>query len=141
MSPAACCRRGLTDYSVAAGSLRRDYGVRDFSYGPGVASGGLRYGLSDFFTLETRRNCRVADAGRPGGNMRLGNWRAHAALAQNQFDGEKGHQVALGYQYNSQRIGFSYQRLQRHGDYADLTRVDLPDMQLSKRSGHGSPSA
>jgi outer membrane usher protein len=27
-------QKGLTDYSVAAGS-RRDYGVRDFSYGPG----------------------------------------------------------------------------------------------------------
>ncbi|MCE3460692.1 hypothetical protein LB320_14755, partial [Staphylococcus aureus] len=58
----------------------------------------------------------------------------NAALAQSRFDGDKGHQVALGYQYNSQRIGFSYQRLQRHGDYADLTRVDSRDIQLSQRS-------
>jgi len=67
--------------------------------------------------------------------LRLGNFGVlNAALAQSQFDGEKGHQVALGYQYNSQRIGFSYQRLQRHGDYADLSRVDSPHMRLSQRS-------
>ena len=129
-------QKGLSDYSVAAGSLRRDYAVRDFSYGPGVATGSLRYGLSDTFTLET--HAETAESlmlGGLGGNMRLGNFGVlNAALAQSRFDGDKGHQVALGYQYNSQRIGFSYQRLQRHGDYADLTRVDSPDMQLSKSS-------
>ncbi|MGE8323699.1 MAG: fimbria/pilus outer membrane usher protein, partial [Pseudomonas sp.] len=129
-------QKGLADYSVAAGSLRRDYGVRDFAYGPGVASASLRYGVSDTFTLET--HAETADSlmlGGLGGNMRLGNFGVlNAALAQSQFDSDKGHQVALGYQYNSQRIGFSYQRLQRHGDYADLARVDSPDMQLSQRS-------
>lgn len=29
-------QQGLSDYSVAAGSLRRDYAVRDFSYGPAL---------------------------------------------------------------------------------------------------------
>ncbi|WP_284383774.1 fimbria/pilus outer membrane usher protein [Pseudomonas putida] len=129
-------QQGLADYSVAAGSLRRDYGVRDFAYGPGVASANLRYGVSDIFTLET--HAETAESlmlGGLGGNMRLGNFGVlNAALAQSRFDGDKGHQVALGYQYNSQRIGFSYQRLQRHGDYADLTRVDSQDIQLSQRS-------
>ena len=129
-------QKGLSDYSVAAGSLRRDYGVRDFSYGPGIASGSLRYGLSDMFTLET--HAETAESlmlGGLGGNMRVGNFGVlNAALAQSRFEGDKGHQVALGYQYNSQRIGFGYQRLQRHGDYADLSRVGSPDMQLSKSS-------
>ncbi|WP_205299798.1 MULTISPECIES: fimbria/pilus outer membrane usher protein [unclassified Pantoea] len=129
-------QKGLSDYSVAAGSLRRDYGVKDFGYGPGVATASLRHGLSDTFTLET--HVETAESlllGGLGGNMRLGTFGVlNAALAQSQFDGDKGHQVALGYQYNSQRIGFSYQRLQRHGDYADLTRVDTPDIQLSQRS-------
>ncbi|UPK88869.1 fimbria/pilus outer membrane usher protein [Pseudomonas sp. A2] len=129
-------QQGLTDYSVAAGSLRRDYGVRDFAYGPGVASASLRYGVSDIFTLETHaESAESLMLGGLGGNMRLGNLGVlNAALAQSRFDGDKGHQVALGYQYNSQRIGFSYQRLQRHGDYADLTRVDSRDIQLSQRS-------
>lgn len=129
-------QKGLSDYSVAAGSLRRDYGVRDFSYGPGIASGSLRYGLSDIFTLETHaESAESLVLGGLGGNMRVGNFGVlNAALAQSRFEGDKGHQVALGYQYNSQRIGFSYQRLQRHGDYADLSRVGFPDMQLSKSS-------
>ncbi|WP_236193884.1 fimbria/pilus outer membrane usher protein [Pseudomonas faucium] len=129
-------QKGLSDFSVAAGSLRRDYAVEDFSYGPGVASASLRHGISDFFTLESHlESAESLLLGGLGGNMRLGNFGVlNAALAQSQFDGDKGHQVALGYQYNSQRIGFSYQRLQRHGEYADLSRVDTPEMQLSQRS-------
>ncbi|MFJ4066084.1 fimbria/pilus outer membrane usher protein [Pseudomonas sp. NPDC089996] len=129
-------QKGLSDFSVAAGSLRRDYAVEDFGYGAGVASASLRHGISDNFTLET--HVETAESllhGGLGGNMRLGTFGVlNAALAQSQFEGEKGHQVALGYQYNSQRIGFSYQRLQRHGEYSDLSRVDMPDMQLSQRS-------
>ena len=129
-------QKGLSDFTVAAGSLRRDYAVRDFSYGPGVASASLRHGVSDFFTLESHvESAESLLLGGLGGNLRIGTFGVlNAALAQSQFDGEKGHQVALGYQYNSQRMGFSYQRLQRHGDYADLSRVDTPDMQLSQRS-------
>ncbi|HEK1693093.1 TPA: fimbrial biogenesis outer membrane usher protein [Pseudomonas putida] len=129
-------QKGLSDFSMAAGSLRRDYAVRDFSYGPGVASASLRHGVSDFFTLES--HVETAESlllGGLGANLRLGTFGVlNAAMAQSQFDSEKGHQVALGYQYNSQRLGFSYQRLQRHGDYADLSRVDSLDMQLSQRS-------
>jgi len=129
-------QKGLSDFSMAAGSLRRDYAVRDFSYGPGVASASLRHGVSDFFTLES--HVETAESlllGGLGANVRLGTFGVlNAAMAQSQFDSEKGHQVALGYQYNSQRLGFSYQRLHRHGHYADLSRVDSPDMQLSQRS-------
>ncbi|QPN47170.1 fimbrial biogenesis outer membrane usher protein [Priestia aryabhattai] len=129
-------QKGLSDFSMAAGSLRRDYAVRDFSYGPGVASASLRHGVSDFFTLES--HVETAESlllGGLGANVRLGTFGVlNAAMAQSEYDGERGHQVALGYQYNSQRLGFSYQRLQRHGDYADLSRVDSLDMQLSQRS-------
>jgi len=129
-------QKGLTDYAVAAGSLRRDYGVRDFGYGPGVASASLRHGLSDTFTLEA--HAQTAESlmlGGLGANVRLGQFGVlNAALAQSRFEGSQGQQTALGYQYNSQRLGFSYQRLQRHGDYADLTRIDQRDMQLSRSS-------
>lgn len=129
-------QKGLTDYAVAAGSLRRDYGVRDFGYGPGVASASLRHGLSDTFTLEA--HAQTAESlmlGGLGTNMRLGQFGVlNAALAQSRLEGNQGQQTALGYQYNSQRLGFSYQRLQRHGDYADLTRIDRRDMQLSRSS-------
>ncbi|QVM94031.1 fimbrial biogenesis outer membrane usher protein [Pseudomonas entomophila] len=128
--------KGLSDFSVAAGSLRRDYAVRDFGYGPGVASASLRHGISDYFTLETHaETAQSMMLGGLGGNLRLGNFGVlNAAMAQSRFEGDTGQQVALGYQYNSRRIGFNYQRVQRHGDYADLSLVDSPYTRLSQRS-------
>ncbi|MGF0241291.1 fimbria/pilus outer membrane usher protein [Rhodococcus sp. IEGM1300] len=129
-------QKGLSDFSVAAGSLRRDYGIRDFGYGPGLGSGSLRYGLSDNFTLET--HAEASDSltlGGLGGNLRLGNFGVlNTALSQSRFDGESGQQMSLGYQYSSQRYSFSYQRLQRRDQYADLSVIDSPYTTLSKRS-------
>ena len=129
-------QKGLSDFSLAAGSLRRDYAVRDFGYGPGVASASLRHGLSDSFTLEGHVEAAQSLAlGGLGGNLRLGTFGVlNAAVTQSRFDGAAGRQVSVGYQYNSQRIGFNYQRLQRHGDYADLARVDSVYSRLSQRS-------
>ncbi|QXH37694.1 fimbria/pilus outer membrane usher protein [Pseudomonas muyukensis] len=128
--------KGLSDFSVAAGSLRRDYAVRDFAYGPGVATASLRHGVSDSFTLETHaETAESMQLGGLGGNLRLGTYGVlNAALAQSRFDGDSGQQVALGYQYNSRHIGFNYQRIERHGDYADLSLVDNPFTRLSRRS-------
>ncbi|WP_392890392.1 fimbria/pilus outer membrane usher protein [Pseudomonas migulae] len=129
-------QKGLSDFSVAAGTLRRDYGIRDFGYGPGVSSGSLRYGLSDNFTVES--HAEASDSltlGGIGGNLRLGNFGVlNTALSQSQFDGDSGQQLSLGYQYSSQRYSFSYQRLQRRDQYADLTVIDSPYATLSKRS-------
>jgi len=129
-------QKGLSDFSVAAGTLRRDYGIRDFGYGPGVSSASLRYGLSDYFTLES--HAEASDSltlGGLGGNLRLGNFGVlNTALSQSRFEGETGQQLSLGYQYSSQRYSFSYQRLQRRDQYADLTVVDSDYLTLSKRS-------
>ncbi|WP_149086368.1 fimbria/pilus outer membrane usher protein [Pseudomonas prosekii] len=129
-------QKGLSDFSVAAGTLRRNYGLKDFGYGSGVTSGSLRYGVSDNFTLESHAEASQAlTLGGLGGNVRLGNFGVlNTALSQSQFDGENGQQLSLGYQYSSQRYSFSYQRLQRHENYADLTVVDSPYATLSKRS-------
>ncbi|RON47277.1 fimbria/pilus outer membrane usher protein [Pseudomonas frederiksbergensis] len=129
-------QQGLSDFSVAAGTLRRDYGLKDFAYGTGVTSGSLRYGVSDNFTLESHAEASEAlTLGGLGGNLRLGNFGVlNTALSQSQFDGESGQQLSLGYQYSSQRYSFSYQRLQRRDQYADLTVIDSPYTTLSKRS-------
>jgi outer membrane usher protein len=129
-------QKGLSDFSVAAGTLRQDYGLRDFSYGPGVTSGSLRYGLSDSVTLESHAEASDALAlGGAGSNVRLGNFGVlNSAVSQSRFDGQTGQQLSLGYQYSSQRYSFSWQRLQRRDHYADLTVVDSPYTTLSKRS-------
>ncbi len=53
----------------------RDYTTRDFGYGPGVASGTFRYGVSDYFTLESHAEASGdLTLGGLGGNVRLGNF-------------------------------------------------------------------
>ncbi|WP_426133807.1 fimbria/pilus outer membrane usher protein [Pseudomonas sp. PWP3-1b2] len=129
-------QHGLSDFSVAAGTLRRDYTVRDFGYGPGVASGTFRYGYSDSLTLESHAEASSdLTLGGLGANLRLGNFGVlNTAVSQSQFDGRTGQQLSLGYQYNSSRYSLSYQRVQRRDEYADLTLVDTPYASLSKRS-------
>lgn len=129
-------QKGLADFSLAAGSLRRDYALRDFAYGPGVSAASLRYGLTDRFTLESHAEAAESLAlGGVGGNLQVGNWGVvNAAVSQSRFDSRGGQQISLGYQYNSPRLGFNYQRLQRRGDYADLSLLDSPYTRLSQRS-------
>jgi len=129
-------QQGLSDFSVAAGSLRRDYGLKDFSYGPGVSSGSLRYGLTDSLTLESHAEASDGlSLGGLGGNVRLGNFGVlNTALSQSRFDGDSGQQLSVGYQYSSQRYAFTYQRLQRRDRYADLTVVDNAYASMSQRS-------
>ncbi|MBU1757320.1 MAG: fimbria/pilus outer membrane usher protein, partial [Alphaproteobacteria bacterium] len=45
-------RRGLDDYSLEAGFLRRDFGRSSFDYGDPMASASYRYGFSDGLTGE-----------------------------------------------------------------------------------------
>ncbi|MHA6194482.1 fimbria/pilus outer membrane usher protein [Pseudomonas wadenswilerensis] len=129
-------QKGLMDFSVAAGKLRRNYGISDFSYGSTLTTGSLRYGVSDNFTLES--HAEVGESltlGGIGGNLLVGNLGViNAAVSHSTFESRGGQQLSLGYQYNSQRIGFSYQRLERRGDYADATLLDSPYARLSQRS-------
>ena len=129
-------QQGLTDFSVAAGTLRRDYTLRDFGYGPGITSGTFRYGYSDSLTLESHAEASSdLTLGGLGANLRLGNFGVlNTALSQSQFDSRSGQQLSLGYQYNSTRYSLMYQRVERRDDYADLTLVDTPYASLSKRS-------
>lgn len=135
-------QKGLSDFSVAAGNLRRDYTLRDFGYGPGVASGTFRYGLSDAFTLESHAEAsNDLTLGGVGGNLRVGNFGVlNTALSQSQFDGRTGQQLSLGYQYSNQRFSVSYQRVERREQYADLSLVDTPYVSLSKRSQQATVS-
>ncbi|WP_455923201.1 fimbria/pilus outer membrane usher protein [Pseudomonas putida] len=129
-------QKGLMDFSVAAGSVRRDYGLKDFAYGPGASTGSVRYGLSDVFTLEAHAEAAQSlTLGGVGGNLRLGNMGVlNSAISQSRYDGLGGQQYSVGYQYNSPRLSFNYQRLQRRDDYADLTLVDAPYTRMSQRS-------
>lgn len=66
-SNALMLARGLTDWSVEAGKVRRDLGVESANYGEGFASGTWRHGYSNELTVEARsemsRKVRLVGAG------------------------------------------------------------------------------
>ncbi|PMR73991.1 fimbria/pilus outer membrane usher protein [Billgrantia endophytica] len=128
-------RPGLSDFSFATGVLRRDYGLKNFSYGTGVANGSYRYGVNDYFTLESHAEAASSFAlGGLGGVFRLGNLGTlNAAYSGSRQHGEEGNQVAAGYQYTRSRFNVGVQHTRRSSDYGDLSSHDN-NYRFSRRS-------
>lgn len=118
--------QGLSDWSASLGMVREDYGLRSFSYGGDpVASGNLRYGINDRWTLETH-----AEAG--GGLINAGAgsvWLlglagvASASATHSRLDGDDGWQYALAYQWNNGRFNIALDTQRTHGDYRDIASL------------------
>jgi len=130
--------KGLSDWSVSAGTVREDYGIRSFSYASDpVASGNLRYGISDRFTAEAHSEAGggLFNAG-TGGLWLVG--RAgiiNAALAHSTDGGRDGWQSALGYTWNNGLFNLSANSQRTHGDYRDLASLyDAPSPDVSERA-------
>lgn len=97
-------RTGLTDYHLAAGWLRENYGLRSNDYAEAFGSGLYRYGVSDYLTLEGRatvadNNHSVGAVALTAGVPRLGN--VDLALAHSRVKSEEGHSVLVSYQRSS----------------------------------------
>lgn len=120
---------GLTDFSVEAGMLRRDYGTRSFSYASSpAASASARHGISDAVTVEAH-----GEAGRglvnlgAGGLFKLGRAGVASTSLSASAGREHGLQAGIGYQYISSRFSIDLQTQRAGARYADLA------------SGEGSP--
>lgn len=126
---ASLLQEGLWDWSAEAGFVRRDYGVRSFSYDrEPVASATARHGWSDDLTLEA--HAEAADGLQlmgAGGVWRVGGLGGllSASLAASRSAAGSGHQRSLGYQWSSAAFSFSAQSLRRGAGYADIgSRAD-----------------
>jgi len=117
---------GLADFSIAAGFLRRDYGLRSFAYGRAGAAVAYRRGVTDSVTLETRAEAaRGLVSGGAGGTVRLGRWGvADVALAASRHEGRGGTQWGAGYQYASRTVNLSLRHLRASTHYAALADLD-----------------
>ncbi|MCC4586891.1 fimbrial biogenesis outer membrane usher protein [Xanthomonas melonis] len=115
--------RGISEWSAGIGHLRRDYGVRSFSYASQpVASATLRRGLRDDFTIEahTEAGGGVVTAG-AGGIWLLGAGGViNAAYAHSRMHDLRGGQYVLGYAWNNRRFNFNLGTQRTHGAYRDL---------------------
>lgn len=103
--------RGLADWSVDLGWVRRNYGITSFDYGRDLLGiGSLRYGVSDRFTLEAHAEHAPGLAlGGVGGVWLLGSRGGvlSASLARSQAHGDGAGQVSVGYNWADRRFAFS----------------------------------
>ncbi|KLD71879.1 fimbria/pilus outer membrane usher protein [Xanthomonas pisi] len=133
--------RGISEWSAGIGHLRRDYGVRSFSYASQpVASASLRKGLRDDFTIEahTEAGGGVINAG-AGGVWLLGAGGVfNAAYAHSRMHALRGGQSVLGYAWNNRRFNVNLGTQRTHGDYRDLGALQgsLP-ARVSDRAAFG----
>ena len=129
---------GLNDFALAAGVLRRDYGLRSFRYaGTPALTASVRHGWSDALTVEAHAEAGAALLnGGAGAMLRLGaaGGVLSGSLAGSTGDGARGNgatahglQASLGYQYIAPRFALDVQSVRASAGYADLG------------SGEGSP--
>ncbi|WP_224992575.1 fimbria/pilus outer membrane usher protein [Acinetobacter pittii] len=131
-------KKNLFDYSLSAGAIREDYGVKNFSYGNFALAADMRYGLFDWITTEGRtelsNNLQLFGL---GSVMKLYHWgvlsqsfsHSHADQTSSLPNQSKqGHQLTVGYSYNQNRFGLSVNHTQRSAGYSDLSRQQYSDL-------------
>ena len=125
-------RRGLTDWSVEGGVIRRRYGLSSFAYGADpVASGTWRRGLTDNFTaiLHGEGSRAVANAG-GGAVWVLGTAGVvTASAAYSRSGANNGMLWGAGYSWAAGRLRLAGSVQRASGHYADLaTTIGEPAM-------------
>jgi len=115
---------GLTDWSVAAGRMRRDFGIRSFGYDRDtLGSATLRHGVGNRMTLEAHAEAGggIRNVG-AGGLWMLGSIGVISAsyIASQAEGGLRGGQYAMGWNWNNRRFNLNLASRRTHGDYRDL---------------------
>lgn len=116
-------QRGLVDFSIEAGFVRRERGQTSFDYaGDPMASGLYRYGLSDRLTVEAHAETREGTAVAGGGfHLLLGMAGVlSASQAHGRHEGRAGSLTSLGYVLRERRFQFGVQGTVTDGAYRDV---------------------
>lgn len=116
-------QRGLSDFSIEAGLVRRERGQTSFDYaGDPMASGLYRYGLSDRLTVEAHAEAREGTAVAGGGvNLLLGMAGVlSVSQAHSRHDGRAGSLTSVGYLLRERRFQFGVQGTVSDGAYRDV---------------------
>lgn len=103
-------RQGLSDGAMTLGSLRRNYGIENFDYGPAAGSGSYRYGLTDWLTLEGHvEGAEKLALGGAGTIVKLGRLGVvNSAWTQSKMRGDTGGQLKLGLPVQYQRFQYCH---------------------------------
>ena len=121
-------RQGLSDGAMTLGSLRRNYGIENFDYGPAAGSGSYRYGLTDWLTLEGHvEGAEELALGGAGTIVKLGRLGVvNSAWTQSNMRGDTGGQVNWGYQYSTNAFSIATQHSRRDRGFGNLALYDQP---------------
>jgi len=121
-------QKGLSDWSVEAGNVRRDYGLKSFSYrSDPMVSATSRYGLTDKLTLEGHAEGTASLAmGGVGAVWLMGDTGGVFSLAAagSQHDGRRGAQVNASYQWNSPGFNLGFSATARTRDFRDVASLE-----------------
>ncbi|WP_342324872.1 fimbria/pilus outer membrane usher protein [Kosakonia sp. BYX6] len=135
---------GLSDGAITVGSLRRNYGVDNFDYGPLVGSGSYRYGVNDYLTLEAHgEGAESLALGGAGAVVKLGRLGVvNSAWTQSHMYGEDGNQFTWGYQYNTSLFSVNTQHSRRTAAFGNLALYDqIGNYNDMRQGGERTPIA
>lgn len=128
-------RRGFLEYSLSAGALRRQPGLRSFAYDGAAWSGSAKYGLSNRVTVqghsEAGPGLHAEGAGSEFALGRFGVGSASAAFSGH--DRDRGLQTTIGYAYTTARYSINAQQLHQSRGYADLASAAVATRPVTAR--------
>lgn len=118
--------KGLSDWSVEAGYVRKDYGYASFSYEKDpVYSGTVRYGISNNLTLEAHGEYSSQAATLGAGAVAtvgvLG--QVSASYSASRSEGLQGSKYSLGYQWQNRRFNIGMSTVRSSENYRDVASV------------------
>ncbi|MGK9173071.1 fimbria/pilus outer membrane usher protein [Yokenella regensburgei] len=119
-------KAGLHDGALTVGSLRRNYGLDNFDYGPLVGSGSYRYGLTDYLTLEAHgEGAQELALGGAGAVIKAGRLGVvNTAWTESRMREESGSQFNWGYQYSTSAFSIATQHIRRDRGFGNLALYD-----------------
>jgi outer membrane usher protein len=138
-------KKGLLDGSAEIGVVRKNYGLSSFDYGHDpVASGTVRYGVSDNFTVESHAEAGagVVDAGVGGAWLAGRAGVLSGSASRSGGSGSSGSQFGLGYDWRSGPFNVSLNSLRTYGDYHDVASAyGTPPPSITERALVGVSTA
>jgi outer membrane usher protein len=128
--------RGLSDFSLEAGLLRRNYSQESDDYGQHpVASASMRRGITDNFTGEFHAEYgeRLSLGGIGFAWSPLGRYGVFTGNYAHSSNWHSGHQYGGGYQWFGQRVGFDLYSQRATEEYRDLGSLEEGGLPLLRQ--------
>ncbi|MXO64144.1 fimbria/pilus outer membrane usher protein [Altericroceibacterium endophyticum] len=139
-------RKGVSEWSFAAGTLRRDYGIRSFAYQDDVlASADWRHGVSDSLSVASHGEWRegMLNLGAEAQWLKPTIGLLSAGLSASSRQGRKGYRYRLGYSWMDSRFSISADIERANEAYADIAAtygVPFPTIRDRFRIGYTTRS-